>query len=321
MPLNHTPVIASRTSLPAVPSDLEALKAEESRLQSLLTEVRTQKLKNLQSKPLRIAVVGFGRFGQFISKTFCKTADVVAVSRSDYSAIAKDMGVEYVPLTDFSSLFGDDKPAIDVVVLSTSILSFERMISQISSAVGDAAGPLVVDVLSVKEHPRRVMLTELPPQCDILCTHPMFGPDSAKNGWGGLNFVYEKTRINGVVDYVSNEDTSPPSNMEYGIDRVERFLSIFEEEGCKMVSRSKRATAAPNALRAGQNPLPRLRTCCEPAKTRYSGSNALPRLKTRRDPLKMHCEPVKTRYSLAKRTNLVWPSLPLPPLVHTCVWR
>ena len=30
---------------------------------------------------------------------------------------------------------------------------------------------------------------------DILCTHPMFGPDSGKGSWSGLNFMYEKVRI------------------------------------------------------------------------------------------------------------------------------
>lgn len=37
---------------------------------------------------------------------------------------------------------------------------------------------LFVDVLSVKEFPKRLLLRELPPEVDILCTHPMFGPDS-----------------------------------------------------------------------------------------------------------------------------------------------
>ena len=32
-------------------------------------------------------------------------------------------------------------------------------------------------------------------QVDILCTHPMFGPDSGKGSWQGLNFMYERVRI------------------------------------------------------------------------------------------------------------------------------
>lgn len=35
----------------------------------------------------------------------------------------------------------------------------------------------------------------LPQESDVLCTHPMFGPESGKDGWKGLNFMYEKVRI------------------------------------------------------------------------------------------------------------------------------
>lgn len=34
-------------------------------------------------------------------------------------------------------------------------------------------------------------------QVDILCTHPMFGPDSGKGSWAGLKFMYEKVRVGG----------------------------------------------------------------------------------------------------------------------------
>ena len=98
------------------------------------------------------------------------------------------------------------------------------------------------------------MIEHLPPECDILCTHPMFGPDSGKNGWQNLNFVYEKTRIDQMVLDPSSrpEFTESFVNMTgsvhsihedseahvEGVDRIERFLSIWEEEGCRMVPMS-----------------------------------------------------------------------------------
>jgi prephenate dehydrogenase len=111
----------------------------------------------------------------------------------------------------------------------------------------------VVDVLSVKEHARQVMLDLLPPECDILCTHPMFGPDSGKDGWQGLTFVYEKARIDKVI--LDHDKTATKQDKEKfvdaagalhsvhedseahveGMDRIERFLSIWEEEGCRMI--------------------------------------------------------------------------------------
>lgn len=124
-------------------------------------------------------------------------------------------------------------------------------------------GPLVVDVLSVKEYPREILIDLLPEGCDIMCTHPMFGPDSGKNGWHGLNFVYERTRVDGVIlDSAQYSSSTLPHDgddvskfVEKGtgkvhsvhenseshiesIDRMERFLSIWEEEGCRMVELS-----------------------------------------------------------------------------------
>lgn len=99
------------------------------------------------------------------------------------------------------------------------------------------------------------MLEHLPPECDILCTHPMFGPDSGKNGWQDLNFVYERTRIDQMVlDPKSARHQTGESLVDVagglhsihenseshveGVDRIERFLSIWEEEGCRMVPMS-----------------------------------------------------------------------------------
>lgn len=75
---------------------------------------------------------------------------------------------------------------------------------------------LFVDVLSVKEYPKELLLRVLPEECDVLCTHPMFGPESGKNGWRDLTLVYDRVRIR---------------NREL----CSSFLHIFETEGCNMV--------------------------------------------------------------------------------------
>ncbi|CAB9518296.1 Dehydrogenase [Seminavis robusta] len=251
---------------------LEELKQREAELSKLLASVRREKLSAIRARPLTIGVMGFGRFGQFIARTFSKYGRIVVTSRSDYTDIANGMGVKYVPLSNLDAFLAED---LDVIVVATSILSFKSTIQSLvphlekqllaKAGKGDSAivkGPLIVDVLSVKEHARQVMLDLLPPECDILCTHPMFGPDSGKKGWHGLNFVYEKTRLDKVVlepesnNYnVNNNDSDneeafvdtagqvhsvhedSEAHVE-AIDRVERFLSIWEEEGCRMVPMS-----------------------------------------------------------------------------------
>mmetsp|Transcript_5907 Transcript_5907/g.9136 ORF Transcript_5907/g.9136 Transcript_5907/m.9136 type:complete len:419 (+) Transcript_5907:125-1381(+) len=225
--------------------ELERLKKEEQRLSSLLDSIRQQKLAVLRSRPLSIGIVGFGRFGQFIATSFTKYGHVVATSRTNYTDIALEMGVKYVPKLE--SFVLDEH--LDVIVLATSIVSFKDTVLDLVPLLekkmdingGAGSFPLIVDVASVKEHPREILLDLLPEECDILCTHPMFGPDSAKNGWRGQTFVYEKTRINKVIldpDSEGQETTQLDNISEEhieGMDRMERFLSIWEEEGCNMI--------------------------------------------------------------------------------------
>lgn len=72
----------------------------------------------------------------------------------------------------------------------------------------------------MKEFPKNLLLDVLPVDFDIVCSHPMFGPQSAKKSWAGLNFVYEKVRI---------------ANEESRISRCDKLLDIFAKEGCVMV--------------------------------------------------------------------------------------
>lgn len=237
----------SATMAPSPAGELEKLKTEEARLSSLLAQVRQQKLAVLQSRPLTIGIIGFGRFGQFIGKSFAKYGNVIGTSRSDYTKIASEMGAKYIPLSNLEEFAMEDD--MDVIVIAVSIVSFEDTVKELVPHLQKrlkekGSCPLIVDVLSVKEHARNVLLKHLPQECDILCTHPMFGPDSAKHSWQGQTFVYERTRIDGVLldptkGYESNSDNegrfvddqgnshSAHENSEAhveGMDRIERFL-------------------------------------------------------------------------------------------------
>jgi prephenate dehydrogenase len=254
----------SKRLIKAQAGKIEELKQKEAALARLLASVRMEKLDALRSRPLNIGIIGFGRFGQFIARTFAKHGRVVATSRSDYTDLASGMGITYIPLSNPQQFLEED---LDVIVLATSIVSFEDTVADLAPHLqdyiqksGTGRGPLIVDVLSVKEHPRQILLDRLPKECDILCTHPMFGPDSGKNGWHGLNFVYEITRIDGVVLEQNDIKASSEQGESFveeggrvhsvhelseshieGKDRIERFLSIWEEEGCKMVPLSCKA--------------------------------------------------------------------------------
>ncbi len=175
--------------------------------------------QNLEAKnTLTIGIVGFGTFGQFLAKRFIAAGHtVLATSRSPYNDIAESMGVQYFQDADD---FCESHP--DVVILATSILSLETVLANLP-VQRLKRSTLIVDVLSVKEFPKHLLLSKVPPEFDILCTHPMFGPDSGKGTWDGLNFMYEKVRVG------ESEDRQ---------QRCQAFVDFFANEGCKMVEMS-----------------------------------------------------------------------------------
>ncbi|XP_027332969.1 arogenate dehydrogenase 1, chloroplastic-like [Abrus precatorius] len=166
------------------------------------------------SSSLKIGIVGLGSFGQFLAKTMIKQGHTLrATSRTDYSHICSQLGIQF-----FSDVVAFVEADNDVILLCTSILSLSQVLS--SMPLTRLKRPtLFVDVLSVKEHPRDELLRVLPEESDILCTHPMFGPESGKNGWKDLTFMYDEVRI---------RDEALCSN----------FLHIFRSEGCRMLQMS-----------------------------------------------------------------------------------
>lgn len=90
-----------------------------------------------------------------------------------------------------SSILHDDDP--QVVVFAVAIVALAAVLA--SFPVEKLAGRLVVDVLSVKVYPKQQLLAALPEQSDLLCTHPMFGPESGAGSWVGLPLVYERARV------------------------------------------------------------------------------------------------------------------------------
>lgn len=167
---------------------------------------------------LRIGIFGFGKFGQYLGKRLADQHRVFVTSiLPEEGKRASSLGCTWVDwetatATMLSTL------SVDILVISTAMTCFEEVVKKIATdeEVLREARPLVVDVLSVKSYPKEVLLRHLPKECDILCTHPMFGPESGKHGWNGLPFVFEMVR----------------SEQNYG--RMGKFLAIFEAAGCRM---------------------------------------------------------------------------------------
>uniref|UniRef100_A0A804JPM7 Prephenate/arogenate dehydrogenase domain-containing protein n=1 Tax=Musa acuminata subsp. malaccensis TaxID=214687 RepID=A0A804JPM7_MUSAM len=212
----HVPAGGGAITVPVRRSFAMTIRARDS---APVLDVEPQPLKLLDRRTkLKIAVIGFGNFGQFLARTFAAQGhEILAYSRTDYSDTARSLGVAFF---DDQNDLCEQQP--DVVLLSTSILSAEAVLRSLPIQ-RLRRSTLFVDVLSVKEFPKNLFLQLLPPDFDILCTHPMFGPDSGKHGWAGLPFAYDKVRIGDSDDRV---------------ERCRAFLEIFDREGCRMVEMS-----------------------------------------------------------------------------------
>eukprot|EP00775_Hariotina_reticulata_P002745 gene2745-3039_t len=162
-----------------------------------------------------IGIVGFGTFGQFVAERLVQAGyRVMATSRTPYQEEAAALGVDF-----FHSADDFCAASPDVVLLASSILSTHRVLAGLPLHMFGRP-PLFVDVLSVKAYPKALLQALLPPECDILCSHPMFGPVSGAGSWQGLTFMYDAVRV---------------TDSAYCRHRLGSFLQFWRGEGCRMV--------------------------------------------------------------------------------------
>ncbi|KHN43147.1 Translational activator GCN1 [Glycine soja] len=114
---------------------------------------------------------------------------VLAHSRSDHFLVAQQLGVTFFPNPHDLC-----KEHPEVILLCSSIISTQRVLLTLPFQHLKCS-TLFVEVFSIKEFPKNLLLHALPSDFDVLCTHPMFGPQSAPHAWVDLPFVYEMVRI------------------------------------------------------------------------------------------------------------------------------
>ncbi|XP_039843727.1 arogenate dehydrogenase 1, chloroplastic-like isoform X2 [Panicum virgatum] len=103
--------------------------------------------------PLRVGIVGFGNFGQFIAGGIQRQGHaVLAASRSDYSDYCAGRGIPFFTSVD---ALCEEQP--DVLLICSSILSTEAVVRAIPFHKL-RPDTIVADVLSVKQFPRNLLL-------------------------------------------------------------------------------------------------------------------------------------------------------------------
>lgn len=124
-------------------------------------------------------IIGFGRFGQLAARHLSSRFAVTVTDAADIAGPAAAIGVRAGTLAEAAGC--------DVVMLAVPVQAMAATIGAIAPLV--RPGALVLDVASVKMLPARWMLEALPDSVEIVATHPLFGPQSARNGLAGQPLV------------------------------------------------------------------------------------------------------------------------------------
>jgi len=121
----------------------------------------------------KIGLIGLGAFGRLIHHHLSPYFSIVAYDLSpDAQSYAKRHNLSLEDLAITAS-----QP---IVILATPVHTLASVCQSIAPHL--PAKGLVIDVASVKLKPSKWMQELLPDRVDILCTHPLFGPQSTKRG-------------------------------------------------------------------------------------------------------------------------------------------
>lgn len=126
--------------------------------------------------PPRIGLIGLGAFGRLIVTHIGARLPMLGYDPAPKEPIK---GLSFASLAETA--------ACDVVILAVPVPALRDTCREIRPHL--RPGALVIDVCSVKVLPTQIMREELPEHVDIIGTHPMFGPQSARGGVKGLKIV------------------------------------------------------------------------------------------------------------------------------------
>ena len=129
----------------------------------------------------RLGLIGFGAFGRLTARHLSAGFEILA-----HDPAAKD-DEGLATLTDLATA-----AACPTVVLAVPVEALEATLVAIGPHLRPDA--LVIDVGSVKVKPAQAMNALLPPGVRVVGTHPLFGPQSGKDGIAGLRIAVCEVR-------------------------------------------------------------------------------------------------------------------------------
>ena len=125
-----------------------------------------------------LGIIGVGAFGEFMLKHVTPYFDVrIYDAFKNLDDIAETYHLRVTTLEDVSKS--------DIVVLAVPVKELEKTVEAVVPFL--KAGQLVIDLCSVKCKPVEILKRLIPAGVDAVSLHPLFGPQSGKNGIANLN--------------------------------------------------------------------------------------------------------------------------------------
>ncbi|WP_036839886.1 prephenate dehydrogenase [Pleomorphomonas oryzae] len=126
-----------------------------------------------------VGLIGFGAFGQLIAEHLRAYFPILVYDIAPDAARAAALDASIVSL--------EVAAACPVVILAVPVSEMHGVAVRLAPHL--TPGALVLDVGSVKVEPATIMLETLPDHVDIVATHPLFGPVSARAGLRGARIA------------------------------------------------------------------------------------------------------------------------------------
>lgn len=147
-----------------------------------------------------VSIYGYGRFGKLWADILSKNFLIKVYSRR---GINKEEVIPGIEISTEEDIFN-----CDAMFFCVAISAFEEVL--INSKNYFKTNTVYFDTCSVKVYPAQWMEKHIPGGCQIIVTHPMFGPDSYSTSLSKLpmvmcNITSQEDTFNWWKDYFSNK--------------------------------------------------------------------------------------------------------------------
>ncbi len=178
-----------------------------------------------------IGIIGFGRFGELLADLSATYFDInIIESDATKSMLAMSKGYNILDISDIGQ--------VDFVFLAVPISTLEEVLVIIKPLLKSTQ--VVIDLCSVKVYPATMMKRYIS-HAQLLASHPMFGPDSAKKGLAGLQVVLcpisiEPDNLRIINDFWSKLGTTVLTATPKEHDRDTAYSQAFTYSIAKLIN-------------------------------------------------------------------------------------